>query len=526
MLLIELIKFLILIIKCLPGNRFGNNLQSVSIIDRVYLFMAETPTARYFKILAGHTIVFGLSTLVRPLSQLLLVRLHTNTYFVQVEEYAAWTLLQVALNIGVVLLNMGLATAFFRHFLLANNDLEKKEVVGRSFRLTLFLSIFGGGLLYLLAGLWSKLLIGHSEFLIPAQYVAIAIAGNTLGIIPLALLRAEGKGKLYVAFNLLRFFSLIGLNAWFLIWLNMGLEGITLALAITNVGTAVLFLPVLRGRMISESFSKGWKVFLRYGIPLIAIDVTLYVINGIPHILLNILRSPQDVALFGFGLRIAFIAQVAIVMPFYIAFGPQLFRAQRDEEDPKPLYARTMGYIWTIAAFIALFVTLFSSELASLLGKNPLYHEAVPFVPWLSLGVVFYGIFVVFSSGASLKDKTWVFPLVLLAAGLIEGILGAWWINSYGAIGAAWAVFTGYGLLAIFTYVVNQFVYPISFPWKRVYRVAAVVIIILFCYYRVEWLQPFGFRILLFAAFPLLLLVTGYLDEGERSAVKRWISRK
>lgn len=485
--------------------------------------MPQTPTARFFRILAGHTVVFGLSSLVRPLSQLILVRLHTNTHFIRVEDYAAWTLLQVGLNIGIVVLNLGMATAFFRHYLLAGNEDERKQVVGRSFRLTLLLALVGGGLLFITADYWSAALVGRPGYGRPAMDLALAVFGNTLSIVPLALLRAEGRWKPFLAFNLLRFCSLIGLNALFIIGLRLELRGITLAIAVTNVLIALLFLPLLRGKMDRGGFTRGWGTMLRYGTPLVAIDITMYVLNSIPHVLLGQWRPPGDVALFGFALRIAFIAQVAVVMPFTIAFAPQLFRAGKEEQDPRPLYARTMGYIWTLASGMALAVTLFAPELADLLGKNVFYHQAIPQVLPLAFGIVFYGIFVVFSSGASLKDKTWIFPLLLLFSGLTEVILSFLWIPSHGPSGAAWAVFGGFAVLSFSTFAANQLIYPVRFPWVRVIHVTFAAGLLLLAYHLLPFGADFAARVLFFAAFPVILLATGYLDRGEREAVKRWL---
>jgi len=487
--------------------------------------LQQTPTSRFFKTLASHTIVFGLSTLVRPLSQLLLVRLHTNTHFISVDEYAGWSLLQVALNIGIVILNLGIATAFFRHYLLASTDDERDAIVGNSFKLTMFAAVFGAGILFLTGGLWSKVLLANSGFTVPARDIAIAIFGNTLSIIPLAFLRAEGRWKMFLAFNLMRFFSIIGLNVWFLIDLDLGLRGITLALAVTNIATALMIIPVIKGRIKKSTFMSGWKTLLRYGVPLIAIDITLFVLNGIPQIMLRWLHGSEEVALFGFGMKISFIAQFGIMMPFTIAFAPQLFRAKKEEIDPRPLYARTMGYIWTIAAAIALYVTLFSPELALLLGKNKFYHQAIPIVAWLALSVTFYGVFIVFSSGASLKDKTWVFPIILLVSSLLEFGCGWYWIRDYGIYGAAWAVLAGFISLAVFTYIVNQRIYPIAFPWLRVIKVGIVTLLILAAIKTTDLNDYFLIRLALAASFPVLLLLIGFFDEGECAAIKRWMGR-
>ncbi len=487
---------------------------------------SSTPTARFFGTLAGHTIVYGFATLLRPLSQLLLVRLHTNTHFVDVDEFAAWSLLQIALNVGIVVFNMGVATAFFRHYLLAETEEERTRVLSRAFRLSVTLAFVLGGTLYLTAGAWSTWLVGASGYAGPARDVALAIFGNTLTIVPLALLRADGRKTAFVLYNAGRFVALIGLNAWFLIWLDWGLDGITRSMAASNLVMALFFLPMVLRRLNRERWTTGWNTLLKYGAPLIAIEMVIFLLNGIGQKMLEILASQQEVALFGFALRIAFLAQVSITMPFYVAFQPNLFRVQREAEDPRPLYARTMGYIWTIALAVALGVTLLAPELARILGKNPFYYQAAPHVLWLAFSVAFYGIFVVFSSGASLKDRTWVFPLVLLVAGVCEVGLAYALIPAHGVGGAALATFAGYAVLAVLTFFTNQWVYPIRFPWGRVALTTVVTAVVLLAR---QWLPGgdlFLMRVGLLAVYPVLLLVGGYLDKGERAALQRWFAKR
>ncbi len=487
--------------------------------------LPPTRTARFFRTLAGHTIVFGLSTLVRPLSQLVLVRLHTNPHFVSVEGFAVWTLLQVALNIGIVLFNLGLATAFFRFYLLAEDEREKLLIVSRCFRLTVLIAVIGAGLMYLFAEQWVLLLVGREGYAETGRHLAFAVAGNTLTIIPLAYLRAVGRWKPFLVFNLLKFFALIGFNALFLIGMRMEVRGITLAMAVSNMLFAVIFIPYVLGKLRSEPFFQGFGTITRFGIPLVATDVTFWILSNQGQVLLNNWRQASEVALFGFALRIAFIVQVAVVMPFSVAFAPLLFQAQKDEADPRYLFARTMDYIWTISLGFCLAVTLFAREIALVLGKNPFYHQALPLVDWMIFASAFYAVFFVFSSGPNLKDKTWLFPIVLLVAGLVEFGLNVILIPHYGVMAAAQSMFIGYLVLAVLTYFAGQRVYPINFPWKRVTLAGAAALVPLLALHLI--LEPnLLLRFLLLLVFPLVLLVGGYLDKGERRTLKRFFTKK
>ena len=144
----------------------------------------------------------------------------------------------------------------------------------------------------------------------------------------------------------------------------------------------------------------------------------------------------------------------------------------------------------------------------------------------LSFGIVFYGVFFVFTTGANLKDKTWVFPIILLLTVILQTTLGIFMIPTRGATAAAWIAFTGYGFLSLSTLTVNQRILPIQFPWGRVLRVALISVLILYLSSTPYFSSTFTSRVLLIGAFPLLLLLTGYLDKGERGAIRRTLLKR
>lgn len=483
--------------------------------------MAKTETFTFFRTLASHTLVFGLSTIVRPLSQLILVRLHTNLNFVQVENFASWTLFQAALNIAIAVFNMGLATTFFRFYLLADSEEEKRKIISNCFRLTMTIAFAGGLLSYATSSIWTQWLTGRCDLAMNGQHIVLAVVGNTLTIIPMAYFRAEGLWKPFLAFSLLKLFLLLSLNGVLLIQFNMDINGITSAVALTNIILMFIFVPFIFKQLRWNRWSAGWKRMLKYGIPLISIDITYWTMSLIGPLSLNHWQGPEEVALFGFAFRISSIALLAVILPFSIAFGPLLFKAQKESVDPKPLFARTMGYIWTIAVGFCLAITLFAGELSFVLGKSKSYHEAVLYVGFLVFSTAFYGLFFVFTSGANLKDKTWVLPVVLSLALAVEVLLN--WILTprFGTLGASISMLLAFVALAGFTYGVNQKLFPIEFPWRRVMHSSAIAIVILAALVWMPGGKEPSVRLLFLLFYPILLIFTGFLDDGEWQFLSR-----
>lgn len=421
---------------------------------------------------------------------------------------------------GNISFQRGNGNRFFRFYLLADSKEEKSRILARFFRLSFSIALLGGITLYATAGYWSEALVQSTAFVREARQIAIAVAANTLTIVPLALLRAESRWKPFLSFNLLKFFALIIVNTLMLVSWSMGIEGITLTLAIVNSLLALLFIPYAIRRTPAERFFRGWKTYILYGAPLLATDFAFWVLNSQGSLFLKAFRSNEEVALFGFALRIASIAQVAVIMPFSIAFAPLLFKADREMEDPRYLYARTMGYIWVLSLFFCLGITIFSPEIAAVLGVDVLYRRAVFLVPWMVFSSAFYGIYFVFSSGPNLKSKTWIFPVALFIAGLLEAGYNLIFIRSYGLLASVHAMLAGYFILAVVTYLFSQKYYPIHFPWKRVFHSALLTFIYLFFWMYILSDHSLLVRGVAFALFPFFLIISGYLDAGEWKVIR------
>ena len=108
-----------------------------------------------------------------------------------------------------------------------------------------------------------------------------------------------------------------------------------------------------------------------------------------------------------------------------------------------------------------------------------------------------------------------------ISAAMMEGIIAWQIIPTYGEFGAAIATFIGFTLLTVFTFIINQLIYPITFPWGRVLRVALFFTGIVFLqrYFAIESLLV---RFILVLSYPIVLLLSGYLDKDEWAAYRKW----
>ena len=71
--------------------------------------------------------------------------------------------------------------------------------------------------------------------------------------------------------------------------------------------------------------------------------------------------------------------------------------------------------------------------------------------PWIALGAMFQGVYLVGSIGIIITKRTAIYPVATGIAAAVSLAANAFLIPRYGILGAAWANATAYGTLALVT---------------------------------------------------------------------------
>jgi O-antigen/teichoic acid export membrane protein len=95
-------------------------------------------------------------------------------------------------------------------------------------------------------------------------------------------------------------------------------------------------------------------------------------------------------------------------------------------------------------------------------------------------------------------------------------------IPRWGMMGAAWATFAGYLVMAMALYVIVQRFYPVRYQYERLVKVIFVSVLL---FVLQKW---FGDAVLLRVMFivvcyPLGLFATNFFTPGERNRLRRFL---
>ena len=99
------------------------------------------------------------------------------------------------------------------------------------------------------------------------------------------------------------------------------------------------------------------------------------------------------------------------------------------------------------------------------------YWSGLDIVPIILLAYLINGIYVIFSAGIYIEEKSLYVPFIAGAGALLNIIANFALIPVMGFMGAAFATFIAYLVMAIGYYVVTQKFYHIIYEWDKIIKI-------------------------------------------------------
>jgi O-antigen/teichoic acid export membrane protein len=476
--------------------------------------------------LMRETAIYGLSTIVGRLLNVLLVPLYTHA--MAPAEYG----LVATVFSYVAFLNMlyshGMDFAFMR-FYKEPEDNEAGRVVFSTalasltfWPLVVSLAIQAGAApLALAAGVPMAL----SDVV---RYCAWIMFFDAVALVPFAHLRMRQKAGAFAGIKVVNIALNLALNYVFLIRMGLGVRGVFLASLVTSVVTLAILTPVIWEQFRPRFDGKLYSELLRFALPIMPAGLASMMVQVIDRPILKALTSDAVVGVYQANYRLAIFMQLVVNM-FDAAWRP--FFLQRAAKPGAPeVYARVLSYFVAGAGFMCLAVSLFVPLIAAFpVGHgrtliHPSYWGGLSLVPVVAVGYIFNGIYVNMLAPVTIAKRSERVAYATALGAAVNIGTNLLWIPRWGMLGAAWATLAAYAAMAAALYLMGRSLYPIPYERGRLGLSAAAALAV-FCAARLLGLtmQPDRFlaRLAALAVFPAALLAAGFLDADERAALRR-----
>jgi len=450
------------------------------------------------KKLAGQTVIYGLGTIApRLLNYLLLTPFYTTIF--KTNEYGVVIELYAYVALAMVILTFGMETTYFRF---ASTEKNKNKVYSTSALFLLAASVLFIFVINIFTpDIADKLSYSnHHEYFI---WLGIILGIDAFLSIPFAKLRNENRAVQFTIIKVLNIFTNIGFNLLFLVYLpdayKDGSDTILLELYNPEIGVGYAFIANLIASaftfvlLIPEIFKirlefdiELFKRMLKYAYPLVIIGIA-GMINEVSdkYFLRFYLTIPDIVAdkgeyinsvigIYGANTKIAVLMTIFIQM-FKFAAEPFFF-AQAKEKDSHKTNADVMKYFVIFGLLIFLGVMLFLDIVKYFI--DPKFHEGLYIVWIILLANLFLGIFYNLSIWYKLSNKTRYGAIIALTGATVTILINYVFVPEFGYIASAWARFSCYFLMMVFSYFWGRKIMRVDYDLKQIAKYVFIALII------------------------------------------------
>jgi O-antigen/teichoic acid export membrane protein len=449
--------------------------------------------------LLSDTLVYGISSVLARFIGYLLVPLHTGAFVAS--QYGIISLVYAGIAFLNVVFTFGMESAYLRYA----KDREKAKDVFKTLQLGLgALSSVLVLLLVVLAPVLTPTMNLESTGNQNLYWMMLGILWfDTMVLVPFAELRLVRRQWLFATLKTGNILINLGLQIYFILWLDWGIEAVFFANMLASVATA-LVIWVATADMFSGSWNTPmFRKALRFGLPFIPAGLG-YVINEMldRFILGNYMSQSTVTDLYGpemtpddiVGIYSACyklsVFMLLVVQMFRMAWQP-FFLRHSDDSDAKLLYRDVFIYFNAVAAICFLGVALFAQQIVQI--KVPMtdfylvdeeYWMGLSIVPILLGAYWFQGWYINFSAGIFIEEETKVLPVITLIGAGITILANIILIPYLGMMGSATATLISYSLMAMLLYYKSVQVYPINYQLFRTFMMMAVAA---GAYYALPW---------------------------------------
>jgi O-antigen/teichoic acid export membrane protein len=478
-----------------------------------------------FKHFLKHSLVYSISNVASKASGIILLPIYTS-YF-SVNEFGRLGLIIALITIFVQIVILGQSQSIVRFLSEKENVTRKGTILFTISILIFFVVLFFVLFSELFAPFFSNLLGGYNLYFDPLRISIYIIAATVLNNVFQNKLRADENSVFFTVTNLIKLFFMMIFTIYFIVKLDLGINGVLYGQLISEVVALLILLPSMLKQMELKFDYSIVKASLIFGVPLIFSALAMTFLNISDRFLIKFLADENSLGLYELGYRVAGILNMFMIMPLSLTLLPVAYKIYKNDGD-KFYYSKIMTYVTFLLTWGALFLSVFSKEIVYIFSSNKLFWPSSEIIPLILASYVFFGMSMISSLGFYLVGKTGYVALINILAAVINIGLNFLLIPKYGIWGAALNTLLAFIFLYLLSLFVSNRFYKIEFEHKKL----VVLLILGSCLYLVSlYLQRLPIltllllKLLLISLYPIILFVGSFYEPSELKMIKGFIKK-
>lgn len=406
---------------------------------------------------------------------LALLTLPLYTRHLDPSAYGAAETLLTAVILSSILLRVGVGEAFVR-FYFNDEDEARRARIARTATATVAWTTTLAVLAMLpFAGPLSTLILGHHDPLL-LDCALVGLWSFTNLEMAYAQLRVDERSRTYVIASGANVAMTVTFTIVLVVFAEQGARGLLLGNFAASALVVLGLWWVLRGRVSLRVRPADLRAMLRFGLPTVPADASVYALQVVDRLYLFRSYSQGAAGQYAIAIKLATVVFVA-VRGFQYAWPPLAYSIESDEEAGR-LYAVVTTYYALATGVVVCGVALLGRWMVRLLADHR-YFGAYRALPWLALGWALYGLYLVF---VAISGRARVTSRNLPAAltGLVVNITlllalvpasGA----GLGIAGAGLALCGAYLAMLLVMYGLTRRLFAVGFEWRRLAQLVAIL---------------------------------------------------
>jgi O-antigen/teichoic acid export membrane protein len=495
----------------------------------------------YLKRLASALGAYQLADALGKLAGLALLPVYTG--YIPPAGYGIVEVFATTVILVSIVVRLGMIEAFLRFHFAAADEAARDALARRASGFLLITTTTAAVALALFARPLSTLVLGRAD--VGAYLIAVGgLWAFTNLELAYGLLRVREQLRAYAVASLTNVVLTVGGSLALVVGLRRGADGLMAAnygaTAVALVGVWISQRDRLRparrwaagGRTGARpeglitataqrrSGAERLSVLLRFGLPTVPAEVSVYLLSVIDRLYLVHARGLRLAGLYAIAVKFA--GAIALVVRAFQYAWPPLAYSITDDRDAARLYGLITTYYVLVCGWIVAALALLGHWLLLLLVHRG-YYGAGAALAWVALGWELYGLWVIFLAIAGrARVTTRNLPAALVGVAVNVGLLVAL-VGPLGLRGAGIALCGAYIAMLAAMHLLTRKLFYVQFEWRRL---AQLVVVLGAVAGGGGVLLPhtgagaLAARLAVWLAIPLALYLTGFAHRHELAAAR------
>ena len=488
------------------------------------LIIMQLSLLKESKLLAKHSIVYGIGNFLNRIAALLLLPVYTR--FLTPYDYGIKELVGLSTEVIAILLATAISGAIYRFYFEYDDIKDRNEVISSSI---ITIGLFGLIAIFFLsffAEAMAKYILDSPDLY---HFFLISFATiwfESLNQIGYNYLRAKQQSLKFVVLSFCKLVIAISINVYLICFLGMGVLGILISSLITSIIMCfTLVVPLLFKIGCHYSFDKI-KEMLKFGIPLIPSQIGAFIVHLSDRFFIKGYCSIADAGLYSLGYRFGGLSSNFISTPFNQTFQPRRFELYK-LEDSEIVFGKIFTYFLFLMFFAGLGVSVLTKEVLMIMADEQ-FWPAYKVVPIIVLAITIFSFHYHLNMGILIKKKTKYLAYINFSNGIFILILNFLLIPRYGIYGAAWATVIAFIYKVSLTYYFSSRYYKVHFEFVRIGKLLLASVLIFLSTYLIQYESvyiTFFVKTGMLCLYPCLLFGMAFFREEEKQKAMECFNR-